>query len=340
MTSSSLTAPVVALDPLFDEAGAAAVLDLCTRHGSYRTYAAREHIDTELGRGLAQRHDSMRNFLRLADERDRGESTRVLTARTSYFREEYAYDGTPLVPGIEPFLGHAGLADAARAVHGRPIVAPSIAYANLLVPGQELAVHTDVPEFRGANRKSVPQWLLVVMHHSGLFDEWRLPIATGIAWFQRSEGGALLYWPDGPIAPGRTHPIRPNTALVLDTDSVFHGVASVGSVATEDLPPIATGVTLTAAGADTWSLRDATGAELATYAWDELRFSVSWKAYCLRDEAERHAWQHHTDDLDYDTIVGRLLEDLRARGRVSGEVDQDRTLGLRLIDEYIRFPRD
>ena len=43
-------------------------------------------------------------------------------------------------------------------------------YANLLLPGQELAVHTDVPEFRGANRKVIPQWLLVVMHHSGLFD--------------------------------------------------------------------------------------------------------------------------------------------------------------------------
>lgn len=340
MSLSAQTAPVVALDPLFDDAGAAAILELCTRHGSYRTYAAREHIDTDLGRGLAQRHDSMRNYLRLADERNRGESTRVLTARTSYFREEYAYDGQPLVPGIEPFLDHPGLADAARAVHGRRIVAPSIAYANLLVPGQELAVHTDVPEFRGANRKTVPQWLLVVMHHSGLFDDWRLPIATGIAWFQRSEGGALLYWPDGPTAPGRTHPIRPNTALVLDTDSVFHGVASVGSVATEDLPPIGTGETLTATGADTWSLRDAAGDELARYTWDELRFSVSWKAYCLRDEAERDAWQDHTDDLHYDAIVARLLDDLRGRGRIRGDVDHDRRLGLLLIDEYVRFPTD
>lgn len=63
----------------------------------------------------------------------------------------------------------------------RPIIEPSIAYANVMLPGQELAVHTDVPEFRGFDRKVVPQWLLVVMHHSGLFDRWRLPIATGIA---------------------------------------------------------------------------------------------------------------------------------------------------------------
>jgi hypothetical protein len=338
MSLASHIASVVAVDPLFDDAGAAGMLELCTRHGCYRTYAEREHIDTDLGRGLAQRHDSMRNFLRLAGERKRGESKHTLISRTSYFREEYAYGGAPIVPGIEPFLDHPGLADAARAIHDRPIIEPSIAYANLLVPGQELAVHTDVPEFRGANRKTVPQWLLVVMHHSGLFDDWRLPIATGIAWFQRSEGGALLYWPDGPTAPGRTHPIEPNTALVLDTDSVFHGVASVGAVATSDLPAIGTGVTLAADGPGAWSLRDAAGEELARYSWDELRFSVSWKAYCLRDDAERDAWRHHTDDLNYDAIVARLVADLRDRGRIAGEVEHDRELGLVLIDEYVRFP--
>ena len=67
-----------------------------------------------------------------------------------------------------------------------------------MVPGQELAVHTDVPEFRGANRKLVPQWLLVVMLHSGCFDDYRMPIATGIAWFHDCDGGALAYWPEGP----------------------------------------------------------------------------------------------------------------------------------------------
>jgi hypothetical protein len=50
-----------------------------------------------------------------------------------------------------------------------------------MVPGQELALHTDVPEFRGANRKLHPQWLLVAMRHSGLFEDWRMPIATGVA---------------------------------------------------------------------------------------------------------------------------------------------------------------
>ena len=66
-----------------------------------------------------------------------------------------------------------------------------------MVPGQELAVHTDVPEFRGCNRKVMPQWLLVAMHHSGLFDEWRMPIATGVAWFHDCDGGEFCYYPGG-----------------------------------------------------------------------------------------------------------------------------------------------
>ena len=63
-------------------------------------------------------------------------------------------------------------------------------------------MHTDVPEFRGANRKLIPQWLLVVMQHSGLFD--------GVPHADRDrhciavrywDGGELAYWPDGPDGP-------------------------------------------------------------------------------------------------------------------------------------------
>src|SRR4029079_9894442 len=100
--------------------------------------------------------------------------------------------------GIESFRDHERLRQAAENLHGRPVIVPAIVYANMLLPGQELAVHTDVPEFRGANRKVVPQWLLVVMRHSELFERWRMPIATGIAYFGDAKGGELAYYPDGP----------------------------------------------------------------------------------------------------------------------------------------------
>jgi hypothetical protein len=327
---------VVVIDPLLGTSGAEAMLDLCERFGTYGTYAEHERIEVDIGPGLAQRHDSVMHFLRSGGMRGSEESPAMLGARTSYFREEYAYGRDIRIAGIETFLDHEALHDAARRVHGRQVVVPVIAYANLMLPGQELAVHTDVPEFRGANRKLVPQWLLVVMHHSGLFDEWRLHIATGIAWFGDQPGGSLLYWTDPAGEPTR-HATRHDTALVLDTDSVFHGVDRVGDDTSGPIPPIRSGCRLRAAGNGAWVLSDPDDAVLAAYAFAQLRFSVSWKAYCFSDDDEGRAWREHRDDLHYDRIVARLVDDLRARGRAPEAVDRAE-LGALMIDEYVRFP--
>lgn len=328
------TGEIVTIDPLFDDAGAAAMVDLCTRYGRYHLYSSHEQIEVEIGRGLSQRHDAVRNFLRTRGSA--GATSNDIAARTSYFREEYGYDGKALIPGIEPFLESPRLADAARRVHGLPVIEPAIAYANLYLPGQELAVHTDVPEFRGANRKLLPQWLLVVMHHSGLFTEWYLPIATGIAYFHDAVGGALVYWPEGAAGAPQRHLPRTNTAIVLDTDSVFHGVEPVGDSAT-DVPELPPGSSLVASDDGGWALEAVDGREIRRYQVDDLRFSVSWKAYCFADAAARDRWREHTDDLTYEEIVDRLVEDLRARGRFDESAGRDK-IGLALIDEYVRFP--
>jgi hypothetical protein len=332
------TRPVVVLDPLFDDAGAAAMLELCEAFGRYRLYAEHEQIELDLGAGLPQRYDSVRNYLRRNRGRRPDETAADVAARTSYFREEYAYGAAEYAPGIGAFLHDPGLIDAAREVHGRPVVEPVIAYANLYLPGQELAVHTDVPEFRGANRKLFPQWLLVVMHHSGLFDEWRLPIATGVAYFHDTDGGALVYWPDGADGPPQHYAARANTAVVLDTDTVFHGVEPVGADFDVAIPPLTAGASLVAVGNGEWSLRDADDREAARFEFSALRFSVSWKAYCFGNEGERAAWHDHTDDVTYDAIYHRLVADLQDRGRVGDTVVADRDLGLLMIEEYIRFP--
>ena len=335
-----MPAPVVVLDPCFDPADAAAMVDLCRRFGRYRTYAELEPLETDIGEGLAPRQDALANFLRTGGLAQEQEPPASLAVRTSYFREEYAYGREERIDGIGRFLYHEPFVDAARAIHGRPIVEPAIAYANLMLPGQELAVHTDVPEFRGANRKLIPQWLLVVMHHSGLFDEYRMPIATAIVWpcGMNEGGGALAYWPEGPDRPMREHRLRPDTAIVLDTDSVFHGVERIGDVATADLPRFRRGTTLDAVEDGAWAVHASDGTEVGRYAWEQLRFSVSWKAYCFRDEHERDTWRDHRDDLTLDFILDRLIDDLGTRGVVSRDAERDGALGQLLIDEYIRFP--
>ena len=320
--------------PLLSAADADAMLALCERFGSYGMYG-QEPIKEELGHGLFQRHDAAMNFIRTGGRFGRRESFESLAVRTNYFRETYAY-ATPVVPGIEGFLWHEGFLDAARALFDRPVIAPAIVYANLLVPGQELAVHTDVPEFRGANRTQDPEWLLVVMHHSGLFERWRMPIATGVAWFRGCRGGEFAFYPAGADGPHAQLTAAHNTAVLLDTDSTFHGVDRVAERA-EPLPPLAMGMRLTFEGGERWRVGFGDDA-VVRYTWDDLRFSVSWKAYCYADEAERRMVTEHADDLTRAQVMDALVADLRARGRLGDTLPGGTDLALLMIDEYIRFP--
>ena len=322
-------------DPLLPRAQAERMVELCERFGRYGMYSE-EGLNQGIGEGLPQRYDAAMNFVRTGGRLGRLESEDVLIARTNYFRETYAYGEHVETPGIEPFLHYEGFTKAAQKIHGRPIIEPAIVYANLLVPGQELATHTDVPEFRGANRRTHPEWLLVVMHHSGLFDEWRIPITTGVSWFHDCKGGEFTLYPNGADAAPVVHPVHFNTALMLDTDSVFHGIDRVAE--TEGpIDALRPGMQLTFDGERRWSVRS-NGSVVARYLWEDLRFSISWKAYCFADEAEREKWHSHSDDLGLDFVVDRLVTDLRERERLTGERPDQHELALLLIDEYIHFP--
>jgi hypothetical protein len=322
-------------DPLLPEPVARDIVRLCRDFGEYGMYSE-EGLNDGIGEGLPQRFDAAYNYVRTGGRRATVEALDVAIARTNYFRETYAYGEDVYAPGIEPFLHHEAFLDGARRIHGRPVIEPAIVYANLLIPGQELATHTDVPEFRGASRKALPQWLLVVMHHSGLFDAWRMPIATAVSWFHDCGGGAFHFYPEGPDGPPATHPVRFNTCLELDTDSVFHGVDRVDERG--PLPALRPGMKLVVADDGWWSVRDG-ATEVARYRWEDLRFSVSWKAYCFTDERERRTWRTHADDLTLDAILERLETDLRTRGRLDGPRPARRELATLLVDEYVRFPR-
>jgi hypothetical protein len=326
----------VTFDPLLGAEGADAMMRLAERWGTYKTYAE-EPVFEGLGEGLPARFDAAFNFVRTGGRFGRkDEDVGALAARTNYFRETYAYDGKPAIDGIEPFLFHEGLIEAARKIFDRPVVKPAIAFANFLVPGQELAIHTDVPEFRGVNRTRNPQWLLVAMHHSGLFEDWRMPIATGVSWFGRPRGGEFAFYPRGADAAPEAIPAKHDTGICIDTDSVFHGV---DRVAKPDTPPpeARPGSTLTHEGGGRWVLRSE-GHPPTIFGWDDLRFSVSWKAYCFESEDEARAWESHSDDIHQDEILRRLVEDLRERGRIEGETPEDRELAFTIVDEYVRFP--
>jgi hypothetical protein len=170
-----------------------------------------------------------------------------------------------------------------------------------------------------------------------MFARWSMPIATGVAWFHDCDGGEFAYYPDGADAPAVAHQVRTNTALVFDADSVFHGVDRIAS-ASEEMPPLKPGMHLTYAGDKQWVVLAEDGTEVVRYRWDELRFSISWKAYCFEDERQRDAWKANTDDLNLNVVLNRFIADLRARERILGPIPSQSELALMIIDEYIVFP--
>jgi len=324
------------IEPFLDEAQARSLVSLCEKFGSYGMYSE-EGLNDGIGEGLPQRFDAAFNFLRTGGRLGRRDTDLgTLVARTNYFRETYAYGDRIFAPGIEPVYQNERLVEAAKQIFDRPIVEPASVYANILLPGQELAVHTDVPEFRGLNRKLHPEWLIVVAHHSGLFDEFRMPIATSVSWYQHTNGGQFAFYPDGVDRPARAHDVHFNTAVIMDTDSIFHGVDRVMEVG-RPMPNLVPRMRLYAEGDGQWIVRDGEE-DVGRYQWDDMRFSVSWKAYCFRDEAERDAWHQHTRDLDIDAVVDTLCADLRERGRIRDERPPHRELAEILVDEYVKFP--
>jgi hypothetical protein len=304
--------------------------------GSFGTYAD-EATSEGLGESLPQRFDVGLNYVtRGLDGDGNADEESTAAARTNYFRETYAYGDEVRAPGIEPFMEHRLMRTTAHSMSDCQEVVPAIVYANLLVPGQELAIHTDVPEFRGANRKNTPQWLLVCMLHSGLFDRWRIPILTCVSWFGAASGGAFTFYPHGPSAKRKSIPAQHNSAILLDTDRFFHGVERVDSQ-TPDLPSIVPDTRLHFLGDDCWQMRSAEG-DPVDFQWADIRYSISWKAYCFSDAAERSTWETGNDDLSIDEILDTLELELRNRGVMQGPRPEPDALALMLVQTFVHYP--
>jgi hypothetical protein len=331
-----MSANYLHMDPFLQPAEAENMRGIAESFGSFGTYSD-EATSDGLGESLPQRFDVGLNYVsRGLDGSGNADEETTAASRTNYFRETYAYGDEVRAPGIEPFMGHQLMRATAHKMSGCEEVVPAIVYANLLVPGQELAIHTDVPEFRGANRKNTPQWLLVCMLHSGLFDHWRIPILTCVSWFGADSGGAFTFYPHGPSGQRESITAQHNSAILLDTDKFFHGVERVNSQA-PDLPPIGPDTRLHSLGDNRWQLRSAVG-DPVDYHWDDIRYSISWKAYCFIDAAERSTWETGKDDISIAEILDTLERELQTRGVLQGPRPGPDAFAQMLVQTFIHFP--
>ena len=300
-----MASPVVAVDPLFDPpAGADAIVEMAHRYGRYRLYAEHERIEIDLGRGLMQRHDSVQAFLRTRRRPRAGDDADLKPPPPA---PATSARSTPTAPrphigGVEAFLHHRALVDGAvagaRAAGGRA--------------GDRLRQPDDPgPGAGGAHRRArVPRRQPQGRCRSGC--------SSSCTTRGCSTRGACTSPPASPgsrtatTASCATGPTGPTRRRVVAPGPGQHGARArhrqrlprrrPGGARRRAARRCAPGAGLVAdptADGDRWTLSDADGAHVATYDWDELRFSVSWKAYCFADEAERdrlarpHRRPHH-----------------------------------------------
>ena len=228
------------------------------------------------------------------------------------FRGQWAF-GDPLVDGADALLTHDGFTEAARQMYGWDVIVPEQVYVNLTTPiGRQGFSHTDIPEFRGVDRRNAPAWLLTAMGVSRLFENERIHIVTAVAWFYRGEAGGFRYWPEGMGGPSVLHEDTWNTAIVGDNDFMPHEVQRVGPRGSVKPDGMTLSTELVCDGHD-WHIVDR-GEVLASYPDEAVRLSLSWKAKVYRDDAERTEADAGLG-LSIDEAIERLGADLASSDR-------------------------
>lgn len=215
----------------------------------------------------------------------------------------------------EPFLRIPSFEAAAREAFACEIVRPLHCTFNFTHSPELQPPHIDLPVFRGMSAPEFPVWLLMNMSYSRLFQDWMVPVASGLVWLWRGRGGEFEYWPDGLEGPSRrVAPPMWNIGLMSDNEAMWHRARPMPIAADERLPAAGLQASdklhYTAEG---WEIRDGER-QVANLSPSELRISLLWKAYVFKDEEHLASFEDHGLDLDLDQVVDIYLTDLRAKG--------------------------
>jgi len=254
-----------------------------------------------LGAGLTRRHDALMRHVQGLAARGEMPDMEEMGARANLFRRVWAERGLLREPDAGPILGWPAYADAVRELTGLPEVEPTMLYVNALLPGQELMWHTDTPEFAGLDKQDVPEWFLVCMLHSGLFDEERVVVAGGVTFLGAVAGGAFGWLDDD-----GAHRLQPadGNAILLDADLHPHGVDRVGGPEAP-APPVSADSTLVPEPDGSWTLTTRS-TPVAHYDPGQVRVSMQWKARCTDGPA--------ATPLTVDEAIARMRTQLAATG--------------------------
>jgi hypothetical protein len=263
----------------------------------------------------------------------------------------YMFDklDTPAIQNL--FNDPKYIAKASEGCRGRSVFDPIQLNLILMLPGQELPMHWDVPWLWGATRFDLPQWLLVVMEQSGLWQGRSIPQIQGVSWLHDAkdgDGGDFFFYPRGAAGESQTVPAKRNSAIVLDGCRAIHGVRRFKPA--HKVPPMSRRVSseLRHLEGNKWELVS-NGTQMATYTTSDFRMSLVWRARCFESEEEKARWHNDqtfpdgkTHKLELPEVLDTLEADLRKRGVLGPGAARPAPLqfAMMLLDTYAQYPND
>lgn len=217
----------------------------------------------------------------------------------------------------EMFLHNPQWIAAARTSFSASIVRPFKCLLNANGPMGGGGVHLDLPVYRGLDGRTAPVWLLMNMSNSGLFQDWMVPIASGLAWFYRGVGGAFAYWPDGPNGPVvREEAPLWNRGVMSDNEYMWHAVAATGSPEEQQAVrgKLAGRDRLQFGGDGRWDIRDEHDRVKVALRDEQVRISLLWKAFVFKDDVHLASFEDRSMDLTIERVVDIYVADLAGKG--------------------------
>jgi len=226
---------------------------------------------------------------------------------------------------------------------GHPFLKRTQVNLIVMLPGQDLPVHYDLPWFWGASRHTLPQWVLLSMAASGAWKQQLLPQVQGVAYLHLKtdpEGGEFFLYPgDGSSVEV---PATPNTGLVLDGVKVMHGVQRFQF--SKSAPVVGKDkMELFHKGDDIWIVRKGNSDDesdvVATYKTQDLRISLVWRSICFPTAQHRDQWDPRfvAENMTTEKVILKLEEIMHSEGSGINKEDQV-SWALGFVEHFIKYP--
>ena len=218
------------------------------------------------------------------------------------------------------------------------------------IPGQTVATHLDAPYFHGANRFHFPQWLLVCMTFSGLFQDRFIDQVQVVAYLHewkpsRADAGDFIYYQKD-SADFDIISAQPLSGSGIDGSKSVHAARTYRPDAYPPALDKDKDSALVYQGFDRWDVISGDDV-VGSYNSSQLRTSIVYRARCFEskdaaDDYNDKLTDAQSDDmLKLDDVLNTFMADLIKKGFLresERETISRLDLSLLIIKTYVQYP--